>query len=37
MVEGHPVTVVGEVPERTVQFIASQVRLQALAAEQGGR
>ena len=37
MVEGHPVTVVGEVPERTVQFIASQVRLQALAAEHGGR
>jgi sigma-E factor negative regulatory protein RseB len=36
VVDGHPVTVVGEVPEQTVQFIASQVRPQAAVAAQGG-
>jgi sigma-E factor negative regulatory protein RseB len=40
-VEGHQVTVVGEVPPRTVQFIASQVRASqgqgALAERRGAR
>jgi sigma-E factor negative regulatory protein RseB len=40
-VEGHQVTVVGEVPPRTVQFIASQVRVAqgqgAVVERRGGR
>ncbi len=37
-IDGHQVTVVGEVPPRTVQFIASQVRSsQGAVAERGGR